>query len=69
MLDDSKYPLTVFFSEDGEEWVLENEVEVANNLEWFDSNDPNEKARVTDKDGRVVRLLVKNLEVIELKLK
>lgn len=57
------YPLTITFQEDGDVWVLNNESEVANNLEWFDSRDPEEKATVTDKSKRKVTLVVEELEV------
>ena len=57
------FPITVTFQEDGDVWVLNNEMEVANNLEWFDSRDPEEKATVIDKSKRKVTLVVEKLEV------
>jgi hypothetical protein len=54
----------VFFEENGEEWVLDNEQEVACNLEWFDSDDPDEHVLVTDGQGRAVRLKVQALKVV-----
>ena len=57
------FPLTIFFHEDGDIWTLNNEIEVATNLEWFDSTSPDEKASVKDSLGRSVILLVEELEV------
>jgi hypothetical protein len=63
-----KFPLTVFFLEDKEEWVLDNEEELACNLEWFDSADEDENAIVTDSLGRNVRLKIMGLKVIICRL-
>ena len=63
-----EYPIRVIFHEDNEEWLLNNEVEVATNLEWFDSEDPEEQTTVTDNQGRPVRLIVKELVVIVCEL-
>ncbi len=46
-----EYPIKVLFKEDGEEWFFENKKDIAQNLEWFDSDDPSENAIVTDKNG------------------
>ena len=59
-----KYPIKVFFKEDETEWILDNESELACNLEWFDSRDPAENSLVTDSDGNEVLLVVEKLEVI-----
>ena len=63
-----EYPIKVFFHEDSEQWILSNEIELACNLEWFNSQDPEEKATVTDNQGRPVRLIVKELEVLVCEL-
>ena len=57
------FPLTVVFEEDGDTWVLNNEEEAANSLEWFDSRKADEKAKITDSLGRKVTLVVEKLEV------
>lgn len=51
------YPLRVAF-DDGDEWVLDTSSEVALSLEWFDSDDSEVGATVTDANGRTVRLKV-----------
>jgi len=58
-----EFPLTISFLEDGDKWVLDNEEEVAVNLEWFNSEDPEEKAIVKDKKGRPVKIIVESLEI------
>jgi len=58
------FPITVFFLEDGDKWILEDEIDIAQNLEWFNSDDPEEQAIVTDKSGKPVRLVVENLELL-----
>lgn len=63
-----KFPLTVLFLEDNEEWVLDSDEELACNLEWFDSTDEEENAIVTDSLGRSVRLKIKGLKVIVCQL-
>ena len=62
------FPLTVAF-DDGECWVLNSESEIPGTLEWFDSDDPDEHATVTDAAGRAVRLRVVALDVQILELK
>ncbi len=69
MLNRPEFPLKVFFQETGEEWMLENEVDAVQNLEWFDSEDPNEAAVVTDRLGRLVLLKIEELKVIAMSLK
>lgn len=63
-----KFPITVFFEETGEEWVFADEIEAACTLEWFDSDDPEERASVHDSNNHPVRLKVCRLEVITLAL-
>lgn len=59
------FPINVKFFEDDDEWVLDNEGEIASNLEWFDSRDPSENAGVIDSLGRSVRVKVEKLNLIE----
>ncbi len=63
-----RLPIKVLFLEDGDEWILDNEIEIATSLEWFDSDSPDENAIVTDADGRLVRVKVEKLEIITLEL-
>ncbi len=63
-----EFPITVTFHEDGEIWVLDSIAELACNLEWFDSDDPEENASVTDATGRPVRIKVENLDVLVFEL-
>lgn len=65
MIDKPKFPIKVHFHEDDTIWVLNNEEELASNLEWFDSHDSNENASVRDANGCFVRIKVESLEVIE----
>jgi len=64
-----KFPLTVQFYETGEKLKVEDEQDAACNLEWFDSDDPEELARVVDSEGRGVTLKVEKLEVVVCHLK
>ena len=59
-----EFPIKVLFQEDGEEWMLNDEEDIAVNLEWFNSDDPEERAIVTDNRGRPVRLKVEALDVL-----
>ena len=63
------FPIKVFFHEDGTEWVLNNEDELCSNLEWFDSNDPNEKASITDNNGKEIFVVIEALELKECCIK
>ena len=58
-----EFPITVTFLDDGDEWVLDNEIELAENLEWFNSDDPEEKTIIKDKNGKAVKLVVEKLEI------
>ena len=62
------FPVTVRFEKDGEDWVFDSIKELACSLEWFDSDDPEQNARVTDALGRAVRLKVEELEVTTFEL-
>lgn len=63
-----EFPLKVHFHETGEEWILEDVDDTACNLEWFDSEDPDENASVIDSLGRAVRLKVRQLVVLTCEL-
>lgn len=63
MKESPEYPLTVLFHEERKEWILNDDVDAAVNLEWFDSKDPEERATVTDNKGRAVHLVVRELVV------
>ena len=67
--DEPTFPIKVVFLEDGEEWIHENEQELANNLEWFNSEDPEDQALVTDKQGRAVTLVIEALQIKQLELR
>ena len=57
-----QYPLTVHWVDEEPE-ILESEEEVAQNLEWFNTEGSDEPIRVTDALGRSVVLYVEKLEV------
>jgi hypothetical protein len=59
MTTSREYLIKVVFHENNEEWFLNNKIEVANNLEWFNTQDLEELASVIDHQGRTVRLIVK----------
>jgi hypothetical protein len=63
-----KFPLHVKFLEDGDEWTLESVDELTSSLEWFDSDDPDERATVRDAQGRPVRVKVAALKLQLLEL-
>ena len=63
-----EYPIKVGFEEDGETWILNNDKELATTLEWFDSDAPDEHAKVTDKLGRAVRIKIEKLELLVFEL-
>ena len=64
-----KYPIRVKYNYDGEEIEFEDEAIMASHLEWFDSENPEEDALVTDRLGREVILKVEELEVVKFILK
>ncbi len=61
-----KYPLTVIFHEDGDLWTLDSPAELASNLEWYDSLDPNECSTVLDANNQYLNVKVEKLELIKL---
>ncbi len=69
MVNEPKFPIKVHFHETNEEWLLDDMDDIACNLEWFDSDEPDENATVTDLLGRPVRLKVEQLAVLTCELK
>lgn len=63
-----EFPIRVTFLDDGDEWVLDSIQELACSLEWFDSDDPEERVSVVDRKGRAVRIKVEALRVLRLEL-
>ena len=63
-----RYPITVHSLDDNDRVSYDNERDLACDLEWFDSEDPEEHAEVLDADGRRVHLKIERLEVKVLKL-
>ena len=55
-----QYPITVRCDDDDDEgpYIFDNEGELAQTLEWFDSEDPEQEATAHDAHGRRVRILV-----------
>ena len=67
MTSKPEFPITVSYADD-EDVVFDNPIEAAVTLEWFDSDDPEEGAAVTDSRGRKVRLKVEKLEIVTCEL-
>lgn len=61
------FPLTVRFS-DGKRVVVEDRFDAECNLEWLDSDDPEDPVEVLDGQGRSVRLRIEGLEIQTLEL-
>ncbi len=62
------FPITITFHEDSDEWILDNERELAYNLEWFDSQDPEQRASAVDHLNRRVWIKVEKLTLIAFSL-
>jgi hypothetical protein len=62
-----EYPICIVYEDETENVVLANAMEVMTHLGWFDSDDPESCAQVTDAKNKAVSLKVKALEIIELK--
>lgn len=69
MQKEPQFPITVTFHENDEIWTLLDLNDAACNLEWFDSDDEEEKAEVADSEGRPVRLKVQSLKIVVCELK
>jgi len=57
------FPIVVFFEEDSSKVEFADSDEAGVTLEWFDSEDPEERSIVTDAQGRRVVLKVEKLIV------
>ena len=64
VMERPEFPLKIFFMEENESWILEDEDDIRYNLEWFDSEDEEENASVTDKKNRPVKLKRLNYETM-----
>lgn len=62
-----QFPLKAIF-DDGDVWILETPEEVAQNLEWFDSEDGDTSVVVIDARERPVSVKVEALEIKRLEL-
>ncbi|WP_077284938.1 hypothetical protein [Cognaticolwellia aestuarii] len=62
-----EYPISIDYADDTESVVLANDMEVMTHLEWFDSEDSEYCAQVTDAKNKAVCLKVEALEIIVLK--
>jgi hypothetical protein len=73
MTDKPQFPIKYVFHgdeyDDPEEETYEDLKELACNLEWFDSEDPEENATILDSQERLVRLKIVALDVIVFELK
>jgi hypothetical protein len=58
-----EFPLTVRRLEDNTTKIYDTEVELSCNLEWCNTDDPEEKIIIKDKQGRPVRLHLDHLEI------
>ena len=67
MSEQPVFPLTVRFS-DGETVVVEDQLDAECNLEWLDSDDPEDPVEVLDALGRTVRLQIEGLKIQTLEL-
>lgn len=61
-LDRPTFPITVEYENEPAE-IFESEEDLCCNLEWFNSEDPEEQAKVVDSRGRSVELRIKELEI------
>lgn len=68
MIEQPLFPLTVKFS-DGETVVVEDRLDAECNLEWLDSDDPEDPVEVLDALGRPVRLQIEGLKIQNLELR
>ena len=57
-----KWPIHVRYI-DGDDLILETPEEVETSLEWFDSEDGDTTAAVSDDEGRPVHLVVEALQI------
>ena len=62
-----EYPISIVYVDGTESVVLANDMEIMTLLEWFDSEDSEYCAQVTDAKNKAVCLKVEALEIIVLK--
>lgn len=63
-----RFPVFVL-SVDGDDWMLDTPEELANYLEWFDSEDGDESVVVVDWDGRPLVVQIEGLKVKRLEVR
>jgi len=63
-----EFPLTISYHSDGNAWAFETAEELLSALDWFDSDDPAERASVMDARGRLVRLKLQNGQLLVFEL-
>lgn len=62
-----EYPINIAYADDTENVVLADDMEIMTYLEWFDSEDPEYCAQVTDAKNKSVCLKVEALKIKVLK--
>lgn len=68
-MQNPEYPLLVRYTDGSENEVFDNEEELVNTLEWFDSEDPEFHANVIDNNGRLLKVVVVKLELRHMSFK
>lgn len=63
-----EFPITITRHEDGDAWTFENPGELVSAIDLFDSDDPAQRASVTEARGRLVRLRVQNAQLVTFEL-
>ena len=63
-----EFPLTISYHSDGNAWTFESADELLSTLDWFDSDDPAERASVMDARGRLVRLKLQHGQLLVFEL-
>lgn len=63
-----EFPLTITYHSDGNAWTFETADELLSSLDWFDSDDPAERASVVDARGRLVRLKLQDGQLLTFAL-
>ena len=63
-----EFPITITRHDDGDAWTFENPGDLVSAIDLFDSDDPAQRASVTEARGRLVRLRVQNAQVMTFEL-
>lgn len=63
-----EFPLTISYHRDGNAWTFENADDLLSTLDWFDSEDPAERASVVDARARLVRLKLQDGQLLVFEL-